>query len=70
MHGNPVDITDRGTLEAIRRNPEFMEVKDEASTVPSIHEETLPPVKVNSCPKCGKELKKQGKHFHVRACRG
>lgn len=29
MHGHPVDITDRGTLEAIRRERDFKEYLDE-----------------------------------------
>ena len=24
----------------------------------------------NACPKCGRALKKQGRHFHVRRCQG
>lgn len=28
------------------------------------------PAPVQSCPKCGRILKKQGAHFHIRACQG
>lgn len=24
----------------------------------------------NACPKCGRELKARGAHFHIRACNG
>lgn len=25
---------------------------------------------LDNCPKCGRTLKKQGRHFHLRACKG
>lgn len=69
VKGNPVDVTDRGTLEIIGRYPEFKRIEDN-------HEEKIeaPAEKVltasNACPKCGKALKKKGRHFHIRKCRG
>ena len=64
----PVTITDRGTLEAIRLISVFKEYVDEP-------EKNEAPAKAavldsNVCPKCGKPLKAQGRHFHIKACRG
>lgn len=33
-------------------------------------EDKKPEEAKNKCPKCGKELKGKGAHFHTRACNG
>lgn len=66
VNGNPVTITDRGTLEAIKRISVFKEVKDEEIEAPA-ETAVLDPL---ACPKCGKELKAKGRHFHIRLCKG
>ena len=60
-HHNPVDVTDRGTLEAIGRDGGFAEYHDEPK------QEVLPD---NACPKCHKPLKNQGRHIHIKFCKG
>ena len=65
-NGNPVTINDRGTLEAIKTEPAFKEIADEQEKTPT-EAKVLDPL---ACPKCGKALKKQGRHFHIRACKG
>ena len=67
-NGQPVDITDRGTLEAIKRAHDFVAVLDDEPLPEEIVVEPQAPE--NACPKCGKALKKQGAHFHIRACQG
>lgn len=65
-NGNPVTILDKGTLEAIQREPDFVKVEDEKVEETKAAETVLAP---NSCPKCGRQLHAKGAHFHIRACR-
>ena len=58
-HGNAVDITDRGTLAAIAKEPDFKPVEEEKPV-----EE-----KPDACPKCGRVVK-QGRYLHIKHCRG
>ena len=60
--GLPVDITDRGTLEAVKRDPSFKEFKDEEKA--ATETEVL-----DACPKCGKVVR-QGRYLHVKHCKG
>lgn len=62
-NGKPVTITDKGTLEAIKREANFEEVKDETK------EETQAVLNPDSCPKCGRVIK-QGRYMHVKYCKG
>jgi hypothetical protein len=63
MNGNPVTITDKGTLLAIQKEPGFEEVQDE--------EKEAPPQVLNphECPKCGRVFK-QGIYLHTKYCKG
>lgn len=63
-HGKPVDIDDKATLDAIKREPDF-KVYEEISSP-----EKSPEPVANACPKCGRELHAKGAHFHIRACKG
>ena len=58
-----VTITDRGTLEAIKRRPDFEEVQDEEKA------QAAPEVLTDACPKCGRVIK-QGRYMHVKWCKG
>ena len=57
IKGKPVTIIDRGTLEAIKKEPAFEEYHEQQAQDP------------DSCPKCGKVVK-QGKYMHVKFCKG
>ena len=59
IDGRPVDITDRATLAAIAREPDFKPVEVEEKPVET----------VDACPKCGRIIK-QGRYMHVKFCRG
>lgn len=63
-NGKPVTITDRGTLEAIKREADF-EVVDESPPVPEVL--TLP--ERFACAKCGKAMR-QGRFLHEKYCKG
>lgn len=65
-NGQPVEIKDRATLEAIGRLHDFRRYEDEPAPLTAI--ESVSTKVENACPKCGKALKKQGQHFHIRAC--
>lgn len=62
-NNKPVDIRDKGTLAEIAKRQDFMPVEE----APEVEEVVIPPPE-NACPKCGKVLKKQGAHFHIRRC--
>lgn len=56
----PTEITDKATIEALMRHPEFVLAEDkaeEASPIPDV------------CPKCGKTVKR-GKVMHQKYCKG
>jgi len=55
----PTEVTDKATIEALQRNPDFMRVDEENKL------EKLPDV----CHKCGKTVKR-GKFMHARWCKG
>lgn len=62
-NGNPVTVSDRGTLEAIAREPDFKKVDSiqEQNQV----KETLEP----TCDKCGKVFAR-GMFMHRKYCKG
>lgn len=64
MYGKPTKVTDRATIEELKRSPVFEEVKDET-------QETAPKAAVltDECPKCGR-IVKRGKYFHQKYCKG
>lgn len=55
-YGKPTTVRDRATLEAIRKDPSFSEVKEEH-------------INPDECPKCGKFIRR-GRVMHVRFCKG
>jgi Zn finger protein HypA/HybF involved in hydrogenase expression len=57
----PTTVTDPATISAIKKDPTFYEVKEEAE-----EEKVLDRY---ACPKCGKHVK-QGHYLHVKHCRG
>jgi len=61
----PVTIQDRGTLEAIKKDPSFKEYHEE-EIEEAAETEVL---KGEPCPKCGK-LINQGRYMHVKWCKG
>jgi hypothetical protein len=56
----PTEVTDKATIEALQRNPDFMRVDE---TEP---QKTPMP---DECPKCGKVVKR-GKYMHQKFCKG
>lgn len=63
--GKPVEVTDKATIMALDKNPEFRKVEDEKV-------EEAPKAKVlipDECPKCGKTVKR-GKFMHQKHCKG
>lgn len=62
--GKPVDITDRATLIALDKNPDFRKVEDEKK-----QETAQTEVLSDECPKCGK-IVKRGKFMHQKHCQG
>jgi len=61
-NGKPVTIQDRGTLEAIAKEKDFLRyVPPECEAAPIADE--------NACPKCGNVFAR-GLTMHVRFCRG
>jgi hypothetical protein len=56
-YGNPVEITDRATLEAIAKRPDFAPYEAKA------------PVLSDECPKCHR-IVKRGKFMHQQHCKG
>lgn len=71
-NGKPVDVTDKATLAAIEKEYGFRryeKVEETKSAAPVLvtPQKSQEPV-ANGCPKCGKPLKAQGAHFHIRAC--
>ena len=66
-YGNPTDVADKATIEALSVNPLYRRIEDamrkEEGQAPA--EE----VKDDACPKCGK-IVTRGKHIHVKYCKG
>ena len=82
-YGKPTDVTDRATIAALERHPDFMRVDEkpseegleEGATTPlpdpvasSLGDPGKPKIP-DICPKCGKTVKR-GKFMHQRFCRG
>lgn len=72
-NGKPVTVTDRGTLEAIRRDPSFKEVQDAVrkEEVPQAHAPQVarPMLDPDACAKCGR-IVRQGRYMHEKYCKG
>ena len=66
LYGKPTKVTDRATIDALRRNPIFEEIKDEAQ-----EQETAEATVLNKdeCPKCGR-IVSHGKYMHQKYCKG
>lgn len=66
-NGNPVDVTDKATIDALVNNPLYRRYEDamrkEEGQAPT--EEVIQ----DACPKCGKVVTR-GKHIHVKYCKG
>lgn len=62
--GKPVEVTDRATIMALEKNPDFRKVEDEKEQAPEA--KVLIP---DECPKCGKTVKR-GKYMHAKHCKG
>jgi len=62
--GNPQEVTDRATIAALEKHPDFRKVEDEK-------EEDQAPKAVlsDTCPKCGKTVTR-GKVMHQKWCKG
>ena len=65
FNGNAVDITDKATLEAIQKRPDFRRLEDEKKA----HSPTDKVLMPDECPKCGKVVKR-GKFMHQKFCKG
>lgn len=61
--GKPVDVTDKATMEALDKNPDFRKVEDEKVQAPQA--KTL---LKDECPICGKVVKR-GKFMHQKYCK-
>ena len=62
----PVTVEDRGTLEAIAKDPSFKEYHEKVKV------EEAPETKVldqDACPKCGRVVNR-GKYMHEKHCKG
>lgn len=66
---NPVEITDRATLELIKSEPNFKEVKDEAQETATASEILIEPAKGKECQVCHK-LIPRGWYMHQKWCKG
>lgn len=63
VNGNPVEITDKATMEAISKQPDFVKVEDE-----KVEETKTQTVLSDECPTCGKVVKR-GKFMHQKYCK-
>ena len=61
---NAVDITDKATLAAIQKRPDFKRVDDEKKDQAPTEKVLIP----DECPKCGKVVKR-GKFMHQKHCK-
>lgn len=80
----PTEVRDAATIERCLKNRDFQLVKEADDALRQTRQEEevavpepLPPPHEapasypdDCCPKCGRRLKRQGRHFHIRACRG
>ena len=66
-YGNPTDVADKATIEALSVNPLYRRIEDamrkEEGQAPA--EEVVQ----DACLKCGKIITR-GKHLHVKYCKG
>lgn len=65
LKGVPVNVTDRGTLELIKKEPDFKEVQDEAQDEAPAAPEVL---KGKECSVCHK-LIPRGWYMHQKYCK-
>lgn len=66
-YGNPTDVADKATIEALSVNPLYRRIDDAVQR--EERQEAAEEVKDDACPKCGKVLTR-GKHIHVKYCKG
>lgn len=66
-YGNPTDVADKATIEALSANPLYRRIDDAVQR--EERQEAAEEVKDDSCPKCGKVVTR-GKHIHVKYCKG
>jgi hypothetical protein len=59
--GKPVEVTDRATIAALERNPQFRKADEEI-------QEATKAVLSDECPKCHR-IVKRGKVMHQRYCK-
>lgn len=65
LWGKPTDITEKATIQALLKNPDYKKVDDEekkAAPAPVLIDQY-------ACPKCGKSVPR-GMFMHKRHCRG
>jgi len=69
-YGNPTDVADKATIEALSVNPLYRRIENalrkEEGQAPA---EEVNEGSENACPKCGK-IVTRGKHIHVKYCKG
>lgn len=72
-YGQPTDVIDNATIEALHNKPEFRRYEDEMDQTPQVQAVEAPAkpaiLDPHACPKCGR-IVKQGKVLHVKHCRG
>lgn len=61
----PTEVTDKATIQALLKHPDFMRVDDEKKDEAPAEKVLIPDV----CPKCGKTVKR-GKFMHQKHCMG
>ena len=61
--GKPVEVTDKATIAALEKNPDFRKVEDEKKI-----EETPKAVLSDEFPKCHR-IVKRGKFMHQKYCK-
>lgn len=67
LWGKPTDITEKATIQALLKNPDYRKVDDE--TKETTTEAVLVPKSGPACPKCGKVIVR-GMYFHQKYCKG
>lgn len=65
LRGQPVEVTDRGTIEALSKDSFFRRCDEEVKRQETRSEGLLE----NQCKKCFKVVK-QGRYMHERFCKG
>lgn len=66
-NGNPAEVTDKATIEALSVNPLYRRIENAVQR--EERQEAAEEVKDDACPKCGKVVTR-GKHIHVKYCKG